>query len=40
MYFQCDGVSHISVDMWQEYLNEQFPDQWIGYGGLQNWPLQ
>jgi hypothetical protein len=23
-----------------EYPNQQFPDQWIGHGGLCNWPLQ
>jgi hypothetical protein len=33
------GTLHFSQHV-TEYLSEQIPDQWIGCGGLQNWPLQ
>jgi hypothetical protein len=33
------GTSHFSRHM-TEYLNEQFPDRWIGRGGPQYWPLR
>jgi hypothetical protein len=30
LYFQHNGALHISAEM-TEYLNEQFPEQWIGH---------
>lgn len=38
MYFQHDGTPpHFSRAV-STYLNQQFPDKWIGRGGPQSWP--
>jgi len=38
MYYQHQGTpTHYARNITQ-YLNEQFPDRWIGCGGPQNWP--
>jgi hypothetical protein len=39
MNYQHDGAPpHFRRNVMQ-YLNEQFPDQWISHSSMQNWPL-
>lgn len=40
VWFQQDGCpAHFSADV-REYLNNAFPDHWIGRGGTINWPAR
>jgi hypothetical protein len=48
MIWMAQNMSTAVLEAWQgipyfscflmKYLNEQFPDKWIGHGGPQNWP--
>lgn len=40
MFFQHDGCpAHYSRDV-QNFLNETYPDRWIGRGSLFHWPAR
>jgi len=38
MYFQHDGAPPHYTRCVREYLNESFPNRWLGRGGLVAWP--
>jgi hypothetical protein len=38
--FNTMAHHHISVDELQEFLDQQYPDRWIGHGGPRNWPAR
>jgi hypothetical protein len=38
MYYQHDGAPPYFSQVVRQYLNHEFPNQWIGCGGVQNWP--
>ena len=38
MYFQHDGASPHYTQRVREYLNESFPNLWLGRGGPVAWP--
>lgn len=40
MYFQQDGAPAHFTNEVREYLNEQYPQHWIGRGGPVNWPAR
>jgi len=40
MYYQHDGVLPYFSQVIRQYLNNKFPNQWIGRGGALNWPPQ
>ena len=40
MYFQHDGASPHYTRHVREYLNESFPNHWLGRGGPVAWPLR
>ncbi|GFG32263.1 hypothetical protein Cfor_09898, partial [Coptotermes formosanus] len=39
-YYQHDGAHPHFSQVVRPYLNQQFPNRWIGLGGAQNWPPQ
>ena len=38
MYYQHDGAPPHFSQVVRQYLNNEFPNQWIGLGYAQNWP--
>ena len=38
MYFQHDGAPPHYIQRVREYLNEFFPDRWLGHGRPVAWP--
>jgi hypothetical protein len=38
--FNTMAHHHISVDELQKFLDQQYPDRWIGRGGPRNWPAR
>ena len=40
MYYQHDGVPPYFSQVVRQYLNNKFPNRWIGHGGAPNWPPQ
>lgn len=38
MYYQHNGAPPHFSQVVRQYLNQQFPNQWIGHSSAQNWP--